>query len=240
MPKIYFEELFYELGCPKPTPSVLAAPKWFKDMKRFYGHDENLNRNNGLLGGIRACPAVADAIFSGYTLYLPADVYIDATGNSIHVEHADFLSGSRAVEADFPFVLKHDPQATDGYQTLIDFHPETLKWQTYWGVRTEEGYSTLFVHPVHRNDLPFQMVTAIVDTDKFATRAPYAFFIRKGFKGTIPRGTPMLQVFPFKREDWEMEIVEPDSRSYHRDTQLLRSVFRNAYKKIFWERKKYT
>lgn len=240
MPNIYFEELFDELGCPKPEPAIKSMPKWFKDMPRFYNVDPNRDVPVREFGSIRDCPAVNDAVSFGYTLYLPADVFIDATQDEVRFNTGTFGNGSRIEEAGFHFVTTHDPIQTSEYQSMFDFHSQTLKWQTYWGVKTDEGYSTLFMHPVHRNDLPFYSVTAIVDTDKFPTRDPYAFFIKKGFKGIIHRGTPVLQVFPFKREDWQMNIVEPDGKSYHINQQKIGSVFSQPYKKLFWQRKKFS
>ncbi len=239
MPNIYFEELFDELGCPKPTPAAQSLPSWYKDMPRFFApNDQHLDYIRDL-GTIRDCPAVNDAMFAGYTLYLPGDVYIDATGKQVEYNTGSFGIGSRIEGANFDFVVAHDPLATKGYQSMFTFHEQTLKWQPFWGVRTDEGYSTMFMHPFHRNDLPFYSVTAIVDTDKFATRDPYAFFIKKGFKGVIHRGTPILQVIPFKRDDWQMQIVEPDAKDFHKNRQQTQSVFKQPYKRLFWQRKKF-
>lgn len=240
MPKIYFEELFQELACPKPTPSTMSIPQWYKEMdKSYYDYPEfDYLKTSAMSAGFRSCPAIADSLMSGYTLYLPADVSIDSTGDSVKIVYTGWLNDSEAMELGYPFVVKHDIEATAGYP-LNGLHPETLKWQTYWGVKTEEGYSCLFTHPFHRDDLPFQMITAIVDTDKMAARAPYAFFVRKGFKGVIPRGTPMLQVFPYRREEWAMEIVGPDRMDHKKNKHLLGSIFNMPYRKLFWERKKY-
>ena len=239
MPNIYFEELFNELGCPKPEPAINAFPKWFKEMPRYFNLDPNSDIPQREPGTIRACPAVNDAMAFGYVLYLPGDVFIDATGEEVKINTGNFGNGSRINDANFKFVTLHDPMSTSGYRSMFDFHDQTLKWQTYWGIRTDEGYSTMFVHPFHRNDLPFYSVTAIVDTDKFSTRDPYAFFIKKGFKGVIHRGTPMLQVIPFKRDDWTMQVVEPDGRDYQINQQKIMSVFTQPYKKLFWQRKKF-
>jgi len=240
MPNIYFEELFPELGVPHPQPAINSFPKWYKDMPRYIHVDPNKKISTRSAGTIRDCPAVNDAMSSGYTMYLPGDVYLDATGDEVKVDVGSFGNGSRIGDAGFEFVVNHDPLSTSGYRSLYDFHEQSMKWQTYWGIRTDEGYSTLFIHPFHRNDLPFVSVTATVDTDKFVTRSPYAFFIKKGFKGTIQRGTPMLQVVPFRREDWQMHIVETDSFDYHRSQQRMASVFSQPYKRLFWQRKKYT
>lgn len=239
MAEIFFEELFPELGCPVPQPAQKVAPEWFMKMNKWYGHDPNLDRNEGKMGSIRQCPAVHDAIFAGYTLFFPSDLYLDASGDDVKYRLPEgWLEGSRVPNSGFDYVVQHDPGATEGYQSTIDFHPNSIKINPFWGIKTEEGYSSLYLHPIHRNDLPFQMVSAIVDTDKFTPRAPYAAFVKRGFVGTIPRGTPMLQVIPFKREDWTMNIGEP-SDSFIRETLQLKSTFTNAYKKIFWTRKKY-
>jgi hypothetical protein len=240
MPNIYFEELFEELGAPHPEPAINALPRWYRDMPKFFNIDPNREVPTRDFGTIRACPAVNDIMASGYVLYLPGDIFIDATGEEVRFNVGTFGNGSRIYEAGFELISLHDPVSTKGYQSMFEFHEQTLKWQTYWGIRTDEGYSTMFVHPFHRTDLPFYCASAIVDTDKFGTRSPYAFFIKKGFKGIIPRGTPMLQVIPFKREDWQMQIVEPDRKDYHRNQQRIASTFTQPYKKIFWQRKKYT
>lgn len=240
MPNIYFEELFEELGAPKPTPAIQNLPKWFRDMPRFYGSYGKDSPHVRDWGTVRDCPAVSDLMTAGYMLHLPCDVFIDATGDEIVFDSGTFGNASRIKDAGFEFMYLHEIEATKGYQSAFDFHPQSLKWQTYWGITTDEGYSTLFCHPFHRTDLPFYMASAIVDTDKFGTRNPYAFFIKKGFKGTIQRGTPMLQVIPFKREEWEMQIVKPDSLKYHIQSQQVASVFTQPYKRLFWQRKKYS
>lgn len=240
MPNIYFEEMFPELGVPRPQPARYSLPDWFKDMPRFFDIDESIEAPRRWPGTIKDCPAVHDSMTFGYTLFLPADIWFDATKNEVAFDIGSFGQGSRINDADFPYVIGHDRRSTKDYISIYDFHEESMKWHPYWGIRTDEGFSTMFTHPIHRNDLPFQTVTAIVDTDQFAARSPFSFFIKKGFKGLVPRGTPMMQVIPFRREDdWQMKIVEPDAHDYHMKQQMLQSVFTQPYKKLFWKRKKF-
>jgi hypothetical protein len=79
-----------------------------------------------------------------------------------------------------------------------------------------------------------------VDTDKWPQRFPYTFFIKEGFSGTIHAGTPLLQVIPFKRENFESEIIDLELKDVERLRQISVSRFSNAYKKLFWTRKKFT
>lgn len=229
--------MYPQLGCPTPTPAYKSIPKWWKDMSRFDGYDKDLQRHGGKKLTMRACPAIEDSFFSGYILHLPADVYIDATSKSIEFSFPQFMDAE--VSNRELFLQKHPPSVTKGYEGSKDFHEESLKWNPFWGVKTEEGYSTLFAHPFHRQDLPFHSVSGIVDTDKFPTREPFAFFIKKGFAGIIPRGTPMLQLIPFKRDEWEHEIIEYKDIDRRAKISQIHSVFKHPYKKIFWTRKKF-
>jgi hypothetical protein len=61
--------------------------------------------------------------------------------------------------------------------------------------------------------------------------------IAKGETVTIQPGTPLMQVFPFKRENWEMKI-EVDESGVKRDTSL-KFFLTNAYARIFHRKKKY-
>ena len=56
--------------------------------------------------------------------------------------------------------------------------------------------------------------------------------IEKNFKGVLKQGTPFIQVFPFQREDWQMELVEPDVAQKEINAQRLslRSTFSFGYK----------
>lgn len=249
MPKIYFENMLPRLDPPKPTPAKYARAEWWKNMDKFISDEPDLKcpvphhpvnlRSGGKLGTMRKCPAVEDAMHAGYTLYFPADTFIDSTGERVIVEHMNFL-GKEADVDHLKYGLAQNIDATRGYQSAFDFHEQAVKLNTYWGIRTEKGYSSLITHPLGRTDLPFFMVDAIVDTDEYTAMSPYSFFMKRGFKGTIKRGTPFMQVFPFKREDeWTMEIVDVDKERFLRKATLMDAVFDNAYKKFFWKRKKF-
>lgn len=249
MPTIYFENMLPRLDPPKPTPAKYARAEWWKNMNKFVSDEPDLKcpvphhpinlRSGGKIGTMRKCPAVEDAMHAGYTLYFPADTYFDATGERVIMEHMNFLGKEADVEH-LKYGLAQNIEAAKGYQSAFDFHEQLLKLNTYWGIRTPKGYSSLITHPLGRTDLPFYMVDAIVDTDEYTAMSPYSFFIKKGFKGTIKRGTPMMQVIPFKREDeWTIEITDVDKERFLRKATLMDTVFDNAYKKFFWTRKKF-
>jgi hypothetical protein len=81
----------------------------------------------------------------------------------------------------------------------------------------------------------------LVDTDGFGTDGHFSFWVEKGFKGTIPQGTPIAQLIPFRRESWEMELetYEETKKDILPQRFNLRSTFSNGYKNKFRSRKEY-
>ena len=58
------------------------------------------------------------------------------------------------------------------------------------------------------------------------------------FRGLIPAGTPLAQVIPFKRDIWK-SYVGYDKKEIYKQERQLYSVFFDAYKKMFWDKKQY-
>jgi len=78
-------------------------------------------------------------------------------------------------------------------------------WKSLFNIQTPKGYSILISHPHNRFDLPFTTLSGIVDSDMTMARGNLPFFLKSGFEGIIPVGTPIYQVMPFKRENWQSE-----------------------------------
>ena len=86
----------------------------------------------------------------------------------------------------------------------------------------------------------FTLFPGIVDTDTIDVpwvNWPGHMNIGKDESVIIQPGTPLMQIFPFKREDWEMKI-EVDEGGIKRDTSL-KFFLTNAYARIFHRKKKY-
>jgi len=73
---------------------------------------------------------------------------------------------------------------------------------------------------------------------KLTVKKCQSFFVKKNFKGILKQGTPLIQVFPFKRDDWEMSInKEVNSEEISEQRIMLRSTFENGYKMKYWVKK---
>jgi hypothetical protein len=174
----------------------------------------------------------------GYILPFPCDVYIDAT-NPDKIEFSVPLSMKQFANDMFS---THAPEQYDHYPIDKDkYHKQLFRVMPFWAVKTPEGYSTLFMHPLHKDSLPFFAIQGFIDTDRFITDGHLSILIEKDFKGIIKQGTPLVQVIPFKREDWKMEVVPTSQASLELTKQRLnlRSNFAHSYKNKYRSKKEY-
>ena len=112
-----------------------------------------------------------------------------------------------------------------------------------WGIQTPEGYSSLYLTPMNRFDLPFINTSGIIDTDKVSMPGSLPFFLIEGWVGIIPAGTPYAQIIPFKRENWYSSLKIDKAGDIYDRIIKTRNIFRKPnggiYKDKFWERREY-
>jgi hypothetical protein len=215
----------------KPKPAKNYLPDWYKESDAFIGG--KLNFNNGYNPDIKLCMPYFDTLTSGYIVELYQDIYV--TRNSNGMQHIDVPEVS-------PLGIPADKQKSDiGLNIPRPFHysQNMWTWNMPWSVTTPKGYSTMFIHPINRYDLPFISTSGIVDTDMFALSGNLPFFIKEDFEGIISKGTPIIQLIPFKRDNWNSRSEEYNDVETSKLKFLMRSVMFGAYKKMFWQRKEY-
>jgi hypothetical protein len=219
-----------------PEPSSKFIPKWYSDADK-YVKDPNTgehvtNYDGGKMPSFKACPAMLDIYTTGYMLKTPCDLFFYEKNGIVEVKtpngYEDFCA-SRPPMPDFI--------SPEGYH-LKHFH-----WYAQWAPELPEGYSAIYLNPINRFDIPFITVAGIIDNDKVTTPGLIPFFLRKGFTGVVPKGTPYIQIIPFKREDWESEIKlhnqEEIIQRYKDSADMFRKPGGDVYKKNIWSRRKY-
>jgi hypothetical protein len=99
----------------------------------------------------------------------------------------------------------------------------------------------MVMEPQHHEPGIIQCASGIVDTDTFSL--PFNIFLKlrdPNFEGMIPAGTPFLQIIPFKRESWEVELGSVKEKSkIEVDKIKFNTVFFDRYKKFWWSKKEY-
>ena len=175
--------------------------------------------------------AILDTMMTGYYLRCPVDIYVET------VEGGEPIFKWRNPRE--MYITRHSHAAAPTYPHNEHLDPNFLRWLPMWMIETEAGYSSLITHPINRGDLPFVTMTGIIDTDGLIAAGALPFNVKKGFQGIIKRGTPIAQVIPFKRDEWEMEITEVAPKRYWDQSLKLNSQFNGVYKEELWETKKY-
>lgn len=235
MNTIKFLQMYTPLAdvVPMPEPATKNVPSWYKDQPTFAGNDQTPDRGQMKLT-VKKCQAFFDAMSMGYLLKVPVDLYIDTTEDRFIVQLPGHLNKYRAalLSEHGPEQVSHLPIDKDVYcNKILRIHPT-------WMVKTEEGYSTLFTTPMHQELSPLKAIDAVVDTDNYFTDGHLSFLVKKNFKGIIKQGTVMSQIFPFKREDWQMEVDKDfDINLIEEQSMKVRSTFQNGYRLKFWQKK---
>jgi len=228
---------FYN-SCPKPVPASKLIPDWFKKAKR-YGEGEcpihTLDSGNNTTNlTVKTCVPFLDTLTSGYFILSWCDIYVET------LDDINDVNFKWTTAMDTPINTHHYNQieTLPVANNLVGGIP--FKFNTPWFIETPPGYSVLITHPLNRFEDRWEILSGIVDTDQYQGQINFPFiWKKKNFKGTIPAGTPIAQVIPFKRDDWEMELSDTVPEKYHGNLNMLINRFENVYKDNWWKKKKY-
>jgi hypothetical protein len=218
-----------------PSPTKKTMPSWFKNASKYWkdfeGNDLVVPPDNKKGPGFKSCPALHDIFTTGYTFTTPCDI-------NVFIENGYTLVRAEPGYDDFVAIRSHmgEFHYPEGYYKFV-YH-----WYPNWGFTLPEGYSALIVQPINNFELPFLTVGGIIDSDKYGPPGLMPFFIRDGFKGIIPKGTPYAQIIPIKREEWKSEFnlyTYQEMQKKHDDHVAIYRADTGVYKKITWVPKKY-
>jgi hypothetical protein len=184
----------------KPYPAVKQLPKWFLDMDPYSDKSHSDFPNDGKLhfrdraanATFKKCVPLLDGMSAGYIVPLWADVMVEQSNNLPQIywktKHDIFsLHGQSSREMPAPV----------GYDQVV------YKYNNCWIPQTPKGYSCLITSPFGYGDLPFKAVSAIVDTDRSTLELIFPMWVKTGLEGIVEKGTPLVQIIPFKRDDWD-------------------------------------
>ena len=213
---------------PRPIPAVLGLPEWFKALpqKAFNPSmgEESLT--------VKKCPPFIDAMTYGFLIPLAIDLEV-RDGEF----HWDFeLPQGLVSEYSHSPIDFHDPSQAAG-APFFDDDRFIIKFNNFWTIEAPQGYSLLFTHPANRSDLPFTTLTGLVDSDTFHA-SPIHFPARwndPDFNGVLPKGTPVAQCLPVKRELWNarFETLSGDALTRMIETQDVMAREQGVYRRQF-------
>jgi hypothetical protein len=146
---------------------------------------------------LKHCPPLIDAMRAGFLMPLAADVRVAGGAFSWNWDLPQTALGRTARS---PLSFHHPEQALGS--PLHDPERVFLKFNNFWTIALEPGWSLLVTHPINRPDLPFQTLTGLVDADRYGDGLIHfpARWLDGGFEGVLARGTPVAQCIPLRRE----------------------------------------
>lgn len=236
---IAVHEYAWRLG-DKPYPAKNNIPKWWKKMAPYIVDKDNPEGKNFFIRNMRnnlspkKCMPMFDAMSGGYIIPLWCDIQVsNISEDKRHYVPNIFWKATKEVfEGNIDGADMLD--IPEGYSEFV------FKFVNLWCIKTPPGYSVRISAPVGHNDSPFRAFDAVVDTDKYDAALPIPMLLRDGFEGLIERGTPMIQVTPFKRETWESEFeYYPDGVHTDKQEDWLRLNSFGNYIRTQWSKKGY-
>ena len=233
MKEIYFTDTLSVSSAYEPKPASKFIPSWYKNLSPYMGDKkESIGLNGEINATIKKCLPVFDAITAGYIITSYTDVNVtQVEENGVKYPHYSWPHFS-PIEFHNPEQAPNHPQRNN-----MPIYP---KWVNPWSIKTPKGFSVYITQPMHRESV-FTILDGIVDTDTYDVPINFPFVLKDpNFSGLIPAGTPIAQVIPFKRDEWEMKIGNKKQLENQNKTKvLLRSVFYEGYKNMFRNAKVY-
>lgn len=211
-----------------PVPANLGIPDWLKSMPPQAFNAINMRDEDT----IKRCPPFIDAMTCGFLIPLCVDLKIE---NGEITWDRDLPPGG---VLDFPRspIGFHDASQVIG-SPLFEADRFVIKFHNLWSIEAPEGYAVLFTHPINRFDLPFTTLTGLVDSDRYHDSWVHfaAHWHDVNFCGVLPKGTPIAQCVPVKRDNWVAQVSSYTAEQAQRmhETSKKISQERGHYRRQF-------
>ena len=213
---------------PPPMPAAQGLPEWLKAMpgQAFNPLDQADDDT------VKRCPPFVDAMTTGFLIPLVCDVRVEAGEFSWDCDLP--AGGPEFARSPIGF---HDPSQAQG-APFAEPDRFLIKFHNLWTIEAPEGYALLITHPLNRLDLPFTTLTGLVDCDRYHDVWIHfpAVWRDTGVSGVLPKGTPVAQVIPVKRETWTARaaaFTEADDARAHAlmaDIGREKGVYRRRFR----------
>ena len=237
-------EDYFALKEDYPIPTKLNIPEWFKKLEHNFSNKT-----------IKGCMPFLDSLTAGYILKMPQDFSVRHNVDSKSEKGENYKDSFQAFGLhDMSHVLvAKTVNLNSGFDThsikQVEGSPFLKKNKNLpfykilnpWKIKTPKGYSCLFVPPLNNSDDRFSIISGIVDTDTFPNEINFPIIINGDkypiLETTITKGTPYVQVIPFKRESWKMTIQSRKQKEIQNSRLFYGLKLLHVYKDKYWNKK---
>ena len=204
-------------------------------------------------------------INDAYILYDKDDNIIDVVKqmsespeDAVGMEHSSGVTVARVKKTDEPYIWCKFPDQFDPHGggdlsnhswqqmgELCDLKKFTLgkvlmKFHNPWTIETKKGWSVYFKNPANNWSNDIHLLEGVVDTDTYKTKVNFPYIWTGSTIGEwiIPKGTPLVQVIPFKRKRLKFQMGFTDHFTEAKINAKLASVMFDKYRRLFWHKGK--
>lgn len=237
-------EDYFALKEDQPIPIKLNIPEWYKKL------EHTLQCKT-----VKGCMPFLDTLTSGYVLKMPQDFHarhnVDNKNEkgeifkdsyqTFGLHDASQLLHAKSINLNSGFDI-HPIKQIEG-SPMVDKNKNLpfYKILNPWKIKTPKGYSCLFVPPLNNSDDRFSIIPGIVDTDVFPNEINFPIVINGDkypvLETTIKKGTPYVQIIPFKRDSWKMLLKSRKQKEIQNSRIFYGLKILNIYKDKYWNKK---
>jgi hypothetical protein len=237
-------EDYFALKEDYPIPAKLNIPEWYKNLEHTI-----LNKT------VKGCMPFLDTLTSGYILKMPQDFYIRHNVDNKNEKGEELKDSFQTYGLHDQNLLlsakninlnsgldNHSIKQVEGAPFIeknknLPFY----KILNPWKIKTSKGYSCLLVPPLNNADDRFSIIPGIVDTDTFPNEINFPIIINGDkypvLETTIKKGTPYVQIIPFKRDKWKISFKSRKQKEIQNSRLFYGLNLLNIYKDKYWNKK---
>lgn len=207
---------------PHPVRASKAIPEYYKNLKSTVSGEPDK-------GTLKRCVPFLEALSAGYIIPLWADVFIRSNGNELNVMFPPAFQQDKMLEA-------HQAEQVAGYPlSNLPYGNIPLKLMNPWIVKTPPGVSCIFTQPLNHLETRIKLFDGIVDTDNYYHNVNLPFVVMVGDgEYFIPKGTPIVQIIPIRREKLSSSVGEIDKKKNIGVLSKISTTMAFGYKNMIW------
>ena len=191
-----------------PKNASAFIPFWWKNLVRETAHN---SISNATSSNIKSCVSFPSYFSMGYILPMWCDTILrfDTSTNSFMWKTSD----SR---------FTWDIQKVEGFHTqsqpsFLGSVPKVIcRTEAPWKMVTTDGYAVQQLPLLYHFDNRFSVLPGVIETDTFYNTTIQLLIHEADTDIFIPRGTPLAQYIPFKKEKLKLNVRTPTKKDLNK------------------------
>ena len=197
----------------RPQPAKNFIPKWFENLsptidvipdtrknilRELDTVEDSIGRLKPKMKTVKTCPSFAMLFHSGWVIPAHTDMYLRWD-----------VQGGYAWETPYE---KYEIQIHDDEQMVNHLPPaanasKVFKIISPWFVKTAPGYSMYQLPMFYHYNPDWYIPFGVLETDKHPVLNHQVIMTTDKYEVVIKQGEPLAHYLPFKREEYDMNIV---------------------------------